>query len=160
MPLQSVRHRRFFLPAEFFIRQFHHFYMGGWQPEWDRMRNNKLKIIKPRFGVWRSASRKRRREEVTLCRLRIGHTLATHGYLCGGDSALCNRCGSFLTMKRVLISFPDLENERSTCFGLLSAEPNTRGLLCDDSGFITASSLFVFISTTDFLVIYSRRSCN
>ena len=149
--------RRFTLPARDFYPAITSFLYGKWQREWDRMRNNKLRIIKPRLGVWRSATRKSRKEEVTLCRLRIGHTLATHGYLlCGGDSALCNRCGSFLTVKHVLINCPGLENERLQFFGLPSAELNIRGLLCDDSRFITSSSLFAFISATGFPVIYTR----
>ena len=69
--------------------------------------------------------------------------------------SLCHS-GSFLTVKHVLINCPGLVDEHLTFFCLPSAELNIGGLLCDDSGLSSASSLFAVISVADFPVIYSR----
>ena len=47
--------------------------------------------------------------EITLCRLRIGHTRLTHGYLMTGDAQpSCNDCLVPLTVKHLLIECPSL----------------------------------------------------
>ena len=51
-----------------------------WEESWRDLTNNKLRSIKDTVNVWSSSQRKNRREEVMLCRLRIGHTKLTHGW--------------------------------------------------------------------------------
>ena len=73
----------------------------NWQGEWENSGQSKLKAIKPRLVPWQSSLRTSRVEEVTLCRIRIGHTLATHRYLlCGDPRPCCSRCGEPLTVSR------------------------------------------------------------
>ena len=50
------------------------------QQRWNNNENNKLLEIKPIPGEWKQ-SLKNRKEEITLYRLRIGHTRITHSYL-------------------------------------------------------------------------------
>jgi hypothetical protein len=50
-----------------------------WQQDWSSTPNNKLFQIKPRIQVWSLPSNLSRREEVVLTRLRIGHSILTHG---------------------------------------------------------------------------------
>ncbi|XP_075234116.1 uncharacterized protein LOC142331949 [Lycorma delicatula] len=47
--------------------------------------------------------RKSRREEVVLCRLRLGHTRITHEYLMSGEAPpLCTRCNCRMTVHHIL----------------------------------------------------------
>ena len=68
-----------------------------WQRSWDQTRGNNLNA-QSKLGRWHSGLRKSRAEEVSLCRLRIGHTYATHRYLlCGEERLRCPRCAEVLT---------------------------------------------------------------
>ncbi|KAK3894956.1 hypothetical protein Pcinc_001312 [Petrolisthes cinctipes] len=51
-----------------------------WQDRWDAIGANKLRDIRQRLGLW-SYSGLSRRWYTALVRLRIGHTLLTHGFL-------------------------------------------------------------------------------
>ena len=64
--------RRFPLPAGDLFPSVATFLRCQWQRKWDAQTNNKLKEVKPVLGPWPSSSRKSRREEVALSRLRIG----------------------------------------------------------------------------------------
>ena len=89
-----------------------------WQEDWGSCGSTKLKEIKPRLAAWSSSLRTSRKEEVQLCRLRIGHTLATQRYLlCGDARPSCPRCGENLTVAHVLVSCRHLALERTTYFG-------------------------------------------
>ena len=49
--------------------------------------------MKDNIDVWPSLSNKNRKWEVSLCRLRIGHTLTTHKYLMvGTHQRFCDDC--------------------------------------------------------------------
>ena len=51
--------------------------------------------------------------EVALCRLRIGHTRLTHGFLMAGEHpCYCDDCLVPLTVKHLLIECPSLEDIR------------------------------------------------
>ena len=89
--------RRFPLPATDFRPAISEFVTSKWQETWNQCSGNKLRVIKPTLSLWRSSLRRSRREEVVLCRLRTGHTYATHGYnLCGDDRPRCTRLYLFL----------------------------------------------------------------
>ena len=49
-----------------------------WQTFLDQQAQNKLHSVHPEFGLWSDSSQERRRDELVLCRLRIGHTYLTH----------------------------------------------------------------------------------
>ena len=87
-----------------------------WQRLWDRETKNKLHIIKPRLGVWSPVS-KSRYTEVTLCRMRIGHTHSTHAHLLsGGDPPMCEKCGVPLTVLHILLQCTHLDAIRAKHF--------------------------------------------
>ena len=58
------------------------FIKAKWQSLWNQQedKDNKLFEIQSEIGLWPNSSRRSRREEIILSRLRIGHTL-THSYL-------------------------------------------------------------------------------
>lgn len=89
-----------------------------WQRLWDRATENKLHVIKPYLGNWPPVS-KNCHTEVTLCRLRIGHTYSTHAYLLsGGDSPTCDKCGEPLTVLHILLQCTELNANRKKHFPL------------------------------------------
>ena len=51
-----------------------------WKTAWTEA-NTKMRCIKPEAGLWKSEKRMKRPLQVKLNRLRVGHTLLTHGYL-------------------------------------------------------------------------------
>ncbi|KAG5890531.1 hypothetical protein JTB14_035786 [Gonioctena quinquepunctata] len=73
-----------------------------WQQEWDRS-NAKLKEIKQSV-LPRKTKFKCRRDEVTITRMRLGHTRLTHEYLLKhSEKPLCEVCATSLTVKHILI---------------------------------------------------------
>ena len=118
--------------------------------------HSKFFEIKPMLSAWQSSYRKSREEEVTLCRLRTGHTHATHSYLfLGAERPVCLGCGSSLSVKHILIECPRLAAERRRCFGVTL--PTLISLLSDDSTYINSGALFTFIRKCDLPVIYRFR---
>lgn len=61
-------------------------------------------IVKDSKQPWGTAFRRRNREEVVLCRLRIGHTRLTHGFLVNhGDCPMCALCDKALMVEHVVV---------------------------------------------------------
>ncbi len=74
------------------------------QNEWNDKILNKLHHIKPTIENWSTSTRKNRREEVILARLRIGHTKITHAPLITeGKIPICDSCNSPLTIEHLLL---------------------------------------------------------
>ena len=48
---------------------------------WADYRPSALKMVKEHANQWETTMRSNRREEIVLCRLRLGHTRYTHAYL-------------------------------------------------------------------------------
>ena len=77
---------------------------------------NKLHSIKPSLGEWQPSYRIDRKEEVTLARLRIGHTFITHSILLKGeDWPLCIPYQEPFSVKHFLLDCTDF-NIRSRFF--------------------------------------------
>ena len=57
------------------------FFHNKWQMSWNAAVLNKLHAIKPSLCEWQPSFRIDRKKEVTLVRLRIGHTFITHSFL-------------------------------------------------------------------------------
>ena len=75
---------------------------------------NKLHSIKPSLGEWQPSYRIDRKEEVTLARLRIGHTFITHSFLLKGeDWPLCIPCQEPFSVKHFLLDCTDFRMIRS-----------------------------------------------
>ena len=76
-----------------------------------------LKSIKVVSGKWETSMRSNRREEIVLCRLRLGHTLFTHSFILDRDPRpLCDRCQCPLSVQHILIECPKYANERIPLF--------------------------------------------
>ena len=83
------------------IRQF---IMNRWQATWQNATSNKLRQIKPSVSEVTPSYGTVRKEEVVLCRARIGHTYLTHCHLLKGEPAPeCEHCHSPLTVKHILL---------------------------------------------------------
>lgn len=76
--------------------------------------NTKLHESKDVIAKRSSSYRDNRREEVVLTRLRIGHSLLTHGHLITKQQQAICTCGEILTVKHILCecnSTADLRDE-------------------------------------------------
>ena len=63
------------------------FIRSKWSDFWVTQINNKLHSVQPTLGCGSLSNRDRRREQLVLCRLRLGHTYITHRYLLAGEEA-------------------------------------------------------------------------
>ena len=91
--------------------------VDSWQNEWRNTTNNKLREVKPTVKPWSSSSLKHRTSEVSLCRLRIGHTLYTHQHLMERrDEPVCVSCQVPLTVKHFLVECCEYTDVRNRVF--------------------------------------------
>lgn len=145
--------RRLPIPARDLFPHLSAHLRSMWQNQWRTHVSNKLLAIKPEVGEWHSSSRFCRREEVALCRLRTGHTLNTHRYLlCGGTKPVCQRCPEYLTVRHVLVSCPEFDDERNTFFGPRPHALTMTDLIGRDADMIR--QILAFLRAIDFTVVY------
>ena len=79
---------------------------------WDLELNNKIRKITTSTHPWLYAHMPRKLK-VILCRLRIGHSRLTHGYLMSGDyQPFCQDCLVPLTVRHFLTECPSFEDAR------------------------------------------------
>ncbi|XP_046684647.1 uncharacterized protein LOC124370407 [Homalodisca vitripennis] len=117
-----------------------------WGDSWSRTVCNKLRAIKHTVAPWGTAIRENRREEVVLCRLRIGHALLTHGYLMSrGDPPECARCGVALSVEHILVECRNYATLRRSC----QLPASLFDLLGDDESVIV--KLFEFLRRTSLI---------
>ena len=148
--------RRLPLPARDFYPAVRSFILTEWQAEWRLRGGRKLREVKPTLEHWRSCSQDNRSNEVILCRLRIGHTYATHGHLLRGDEQpVCGGCAVPLTVAHVLLSCRRLEPDRTRYLGRIAPDITVRHLLGDESPWVLSGNIFSFIRSIKFQVIYS-----
>ncbi|VEN51906.1 unnamed protein product [Callosobruchus maculatus] len=82
-----------------------------WQSYYEAF-DPKLRIVASQ--PWSFPTPLRRREQVVITRLRIGHTFITSSFvLIGEDHTLCEACGIHLTVKHILLECPQYEARRS-----------------------------------------------
>ena len=89
---------------------------SSWQFSWTLVESNKMKEITDCINPWlyRTCSR---RNEVVLCRLRIGHTHFSHGFLMSNDhQPFCDDCLVPLTVRHLLVECPSLQELRERHF--------------------------------------------
>ena len=85
-----------------------------WQQCWESLQhtNTKMRRITSSSLPWQYTPMPRR-WETALCRLRIGHTRLTHGYLMSADpQTYCMDCLVPLTVAHLLVECPSLGDER------------------------------------------------
>lgn len=88
-----------------------------WQNEWNMAGNNKLHAIRPIIGNQPSATRSVRKDEVVLCRLRIGHTRLTHSHLMKQEPPPeCVTCQCRLTIQHILVDCIEYDFFRTDLF--------------------------------------------
>ena len=93
------------------------FIRGKWSDFWATQINNKLHSVQPTLGCGSLSNRDRRREQLVLCRLRLGHTYTTHRYLLAGeDPPVCISCQENLTVEHILIHCAEYFHVRIQCF--------------------------------------------
>ena len=89
-----------------------------WQDDWNGAVANRLHSVKPVLGYWQSSYRRCRRDEVVLCRARIGHTNMTHSYILKKDPPpQCEHCQCILTVRHILVECNHLAQTRNDIFG-------------------------------------------
>ena len=75
-----------------------------WQQQWSNNIHNKLFQIQPTLKEWGPASRKSRREQVVISRLRMGHTRLTHSFILKQEpQPQCLTCQTTCMVKHILI---------------------------------------------------------
>ena len=83
------------------------------QTDWDGRVYNKLHEVTPRWGERCLPPYFSRREEVVLCRARIGHSFLTHSFLLRAEPPpVCRSCQCRLTMRHLLVECPRLAQYR------------------------------------------------
>ena len=92
-----------------------------------------------------------RQWERCLTRLRIGHSKLTHGhYIFREQSPTCEDCGEDtpLTIKRILLECPSLNNRRRQFFGIIN---KTMKQLLNDGDTTYGGTLYKFVTNIDLL---------
>ena len=73
-----------------------------WAESWLNS-GSKLRDLKDNVQPWKFSLQKSRRQEVALCRLRIGHTRLTHSWIIErGQQPVCQDCNVPVTVKHIL----------------------------------------------------------
>ena len=82
----------------------------AWQQSWSAVSQSlHLRSIKPTVDRWVSSYSSPRRRQVIITRLRVGHTLYTHGYLMDSShpsAPWCANCGMHITVAHILAECP------------------------------------------------------
>ena len=119
--------------------------------------DNKLHLIKPRLGRYTTDTHNRF-NEVTLARLRIGHTHATHSHLLtGSPRPLCSRCGEHLSVIHILIQCTALNATRRKHFPELHKQhiPLHPSFFLSDNPMFSVTRVFKYLSDISFLQLIS-----
>ena len=88
-----------------------------WQQRRNRNTSNKLFQVKPFLGEWHPAFRKSRKEQVTITRLRIGHSSLTHSFILKQEQQpLGSTCQTPCPIKHVLLECKVFNDTRKRYF--------------------------------------------
>ena len=94
-----------------------------WFDFWSLQVHNKLHSVQPTLGSCLWVCREKRREELVLCRIRIGHTYLTHRYLLvGDDQPECVSCQEPLTVSHILVHCAEYTHVRQLYFEVQSLQ--------------------------------------
>ena len=93
--------------------------INKWQMDWNNTFLNKLQAIKNKLGQTKFVNITKRREELVLHRVRVGHTYLTHSYLLKGeDQPECIPCQEPLTVEHILLHCIDFSLIRQKYFNV------------------------------------------
>ena len=93
--------------------------VNKWQIEWNNVPFNKLQPIKKTLGETKFKDIVKRRDELVLHRVRVGHTYLTHRFLLKGeDQPECIPCQSPLTVEHILLHCIDFSLIRQKYFNV------------------------------------------
>lgn len=115
-----------------------------WQEDWTESGHYHLRSIKPILGNWLTNCTLSRRKQVILTRIRLGHTLLTHGhYFTRSPRPYCPFCSTVpISIKHILCDCPNTTLYRNQALKQFS----TASLLLDTDMSILA--LFKFLQDT------------
>ena len=83
------------------------------QRKWDQHHAAHMYAIKRELRTWVTCNQPDRIREVTLARLRCGHTRLTHGHLFDRtDPPICHTCDTRISVEHILIACTALHHER------------------------------------------------
>ena len=106
------------VPYTDFKHYISQYIFSTWQDHWNGAVVNKLHSVKPVLGDWQSSYRRCRKDEVVLCRVRIGHTHLIHSYILRKDSPpLCEHCQCIMTVRHILVECNNFARESTDIFG-------------------------------------------
>jgi len=130
--------------------------MSAWQTKWTDTTNNKLRNIKDRINPWPSSAQKVRRMEVILTRLRIGHSLLTHGHLMERrPPPFCDDCLVPLTIEHVIAECPSYDMMRRRYFPNLqhlNATERLRGMIAEEDNVqFNNQKIFIYLESTNLI---------
>lgn len=128
--------------------------LAKWQKQWDTCTNNKLHLVKPTLGEWKTCRHQQRFIEVVLCRLRIGHTHLTHNFLLAKEEQpTCEKCQEALTLMHILITCPTIETQRQKHFSKLYKQhvPLHPALFLGDDPLVPLPDLLNFLKECNLL---------
>ena len=101
------------IPASDSKPTINRFIREGWQSRWNNLAHNKLHRVQPYLGQWEGVSQTRRRDQVVLDRIRLGHSHLTHAFLLRGEEPPhCPTCDCQLTIKHILVECRKFHFER------------------------------------------------
>ena len=110
------------LPCSDYVPEIKQNMKSVWQFHWTLEIGNKMREITDTINPWTYTCRERQ-QETTLCRLRIGHTRLTHGFLMNGNpQPFCEDCLVPLTIKHIFVECPSLIEIRNRCFTKVRGE--------------------------------------
>ncbi|KAL1447394.1 hypothetical protein WDU94_008904, partial [Cyamophila willieti] len=89
--------------------------LSSWNDLWNLQIGNKLLEIKSDTKPWKAPYEIRRRDQVSITRLRIGHTNLTHSHLMKKEGPpVCNRCRCQVPLKHILVECPLYSSARTS----------------------------------------------
>ena len=109
-------HAQVSVPYTDFKHLIGQYIFSTWQDGWNGAITYKLHSVKPVLGDWQSY-RRCRKDEVVLCRARIGHAYMTHSYIVKKDpSPQCEHCQCILTERHILVEWYHLAQRKKDVF--------------------------------------------
>ena len=114
----DLPHAQVGVPYTEFKHLISQYMCSTWQDDWNGAVANKLHSVKPVLVDWQSSYRRCRKDEVVLCRTRIGHTYMNHSYILKKDTPpQCEHCHCILTLRHILVECNHLARTRNDIFG-------------------------------------------